>query len=104
MTDNTNPHGRITVMQVFGALGITPTNSQSWSVGSRVQAEYAREFGEQPPKDNRPKTGGAGSHCFALYPSTWHPRIAAIIRSIVAFERSQGDMFQGDDEGGKPTI
>lgn len=80
-------------MQVFNAMGIKPTNSQSWAVGIRVQAEYAKEFGEQPPKDNRPKTNGPGVHCFALYPPGWRARIEAIIRTVVDAERSQGDMF-----------
>lgn len=84
---------RITLMQVFASLGIQPTASQSWSVGNRVAAMYVDEFGEQPPKDNRPKTNGSGSHCFALYPSTWQDRIAGVIKDVVALERSQGDFF-----------
>ena len=85
--------GRITVMQVFAAMGLTPTNSQSWAVGLRAQAEYAKEFSEQPPKDNRPKTSGKGVHCFALYPATWRARIEVHIRDVMDADRKQGDMF-----------
>ena len=84
---------RITVMQVFASLGLTPTNNQSWAVGLRVQAEYSKEFLEQPPKDNRPKTDGKGSHCFALDPRTWQPRIEAHIQAVMQDDRNQGDMF-----------
>lgn len=84
---------RITVPQVFAAMGITPTNEQSWSVGNRMQNLYKLEHDEQPPKDNRPKSSGHGSHCFALYPAEWRPKIEAEIRKLVAAERSQGDLF-----------
>lgn len=84
---------RITIMQVFSLLGHTPTNEQAWTVGNRMQREYAQEFGEQPPKDNRPKTTGAGSHCFALYPATWRERIASEIRRVMRADRSQLDIF-----------
>lgn len=84
---------RITVPQVFAHLGIMPTNEQSWAVGNRMQHAYASEFGEQPPKDNRPKTNGGGSHCFALYPATWQPRIEAAIREVVKFNDAQGKLL-----------
>lgn len=83
----------ITVMQVFSALGITPSPAVSWSVGTRMANAHAAEFGEQPPKDNRPKTSGSGSHCFALYPVDWQPRIEKVIRETVQQERDQGDLF-----------
>jgi hypothetical protein len=85
---------RITVMQVFAYLGIQPTSSQSWAVGNRVAAMYANEFGEQPPKDNRPKTSGGGTHCFALYPRTWQERIARVINEVVDAEAAQQDLFK----------
>lgn len=84
---------KITIMQVFHAMGITPTRDQSWAVGNRMQRAYANEFGEQPPKDNRPKTNGGGSHCFALYPPGWRARIEEAVRAVVAAERSQTDLF-----------
>lgn len=86
---------RITVLQVFAAMGIKPSNEQAWSVGNRMQNLYKLEHGEQPPKDNRPKTSGHGSHCFALYPAHWRPRIEAEIRKLQAVDRAQGDLFGG---------
>ncbi len=88
----------ITVPMVFRALGITPSNELSWSVGSRVATIYAREYGCQPPKDNRPKTSGAGSHCFAIYPDTWAPMIRQIILAEKAAEDSQLDMFGAESD------
>jgi hypothetical protein len=84
---------RITTLEVFHLLGITPTNEQAWSVGNRMQAMYAAEFGEQPPKDNRPTTTGAGTHCFALYPASWRGRIERVVREVTDARRSQGDLF-----------
>lgn len=84
----------ITTMQVFRAMGITPTNEQSWAVGIRAQAAWATEHGYQPPKDNRTKTSGKGVHCFALYPPEWRPRIESIIRSVTKeASRQQDDLF-----------
>lgn len=84
---------RITVMQVARSIGITMSNAAAWSVGSLMASRYAETFGEQPPKDNRPKTNGSGSHCFALYPATWREQIEAAIRSAVDIERAQPDLF-----------
>lgn len=91
---------RITVMQVFAAMGIVPSCAVAWSVGAQMAAIYAEEFGEQPPKDNRPKTSGSGSHCFALYPPTWAGRIEEVIRASVAAERMQLDLFATDEDEG----
>lgn len=87
---------KITVIQVFRGMGVEPTPDQSWSVGNRVANMYRIESGGWPPKDNRPKTGGGGSHCFALYPESWHNRIADVVREVVKESGAQRDMF---DEG-----
>lgn len=86
---------RITVLQVAAAMGLTLSNEQAWAVGNRMQNAYRLEFGEQPPKDNRPKTSGHGSHCFALYPATWRERIEGEIRKVTSVARTQLDMFGG---------
>ena len=74
----------ITVPQVFDLLNAVKTNEKTWAVGTRMQHIYAMEFGCQPPKDNRPKTSGSGSHCFALYPASYLPIIEAEIRKVDA--------------------
>lgn len=83
----------ITTIQVFASLGIAATNEQTWTVGNRMQRLWVKEHGAQPPKDNRQKTNGPGSHCFALYPPEWRPRIVAEIARVMTIERSQLDMF-----------
>jgi hypothetical protein len=87
---------RITVPQVFKALGVEPTPAQAWSVGARMAAQYQEAFGIQPPKDNRPKTNGPGSHCFALYPPNWRGRIEAEIKTVVDLDKRQAALFEGD--------
>lgn len=90
MTDQT-----ITVMQVFAALGIRPEPEQSWSVGSRVAAIYRSTHGIEPPKENRPKTSGGGTHCFAVYPMDWFKRIAEVVQTVAQDQASQGNLFGG---------
>lgn len=84
---------RITVPQVAHAMGVELSNRVSWSVGAEVAAMYVEQFGEQPPKDNRPKTKGSGSHCFALYPSTWEHIIRKAIGQHVEAAKQQGSLF-----------
>ncbi len=87
---------RITVPQVARNMGVTLDNKTAWSIGSEMASIYFKEFGEQPPKDNRPKTNGGGSHCFALYPSSWERKIKNIIESHVEQARNQHDLFDGN--------
>lgn len=88
---------RITVPQVARALGVELSNRAAWSVGAEMAARYVSEFGEQPPKDNRPKTRGGGSHCFALYPSTWEPVIRKAIEQHIEQAKHQGTLFSAAD-------
>jgi hypothetical protein len=76
---------RITVPEVFSMLKRVPSKRLSWAVGNRMQEIYFLESGRQPPKENRPKTMGPGSHCFALYPRSWLPRIIVEIAITEAF-------------------
>ncbi len=84
---------KITVMQVFDWMGIIPTPAESWSVGAQVASMYATTFGEQPPKENRPKTGGGGTHCFAIYPRSWQSRIEGVIQAVAVQSTAQMAMF-----------
>lgn len=86
---------RITVVGVIRSLGIEPTPELTWAVGKIMQAEYADEYGEQPPKDLCKKTYDTGTHCFALYPYEWHERIATVVRRMNAIASSQGRLFDG---------
>lgn len=70
----------ITVVDVFRELEIEPKKRMTWRVGFVMQEKYREEFGEEPPKANRPKTKGTGSHCFAIYPRSYRPRIIKAIR------------------------
>ncbi len=84
---------RITIIQVAEAMGVELDRATAWSVGSEMAALYVEEFAEQPPKELRPKTSGAGTHCFAVYPSTWEKRIRAAIERRVDMARRQQGLF-----------
>lgn len=84
---------RITVPQVARLMGVVLDNRTAWAVGSEMAHQYQQEFGENPPKDNRPKTNGGGSHCFALYPAKWEKKIREVIESHLEQQAKQTDMF-----------
>ena len=69
----------ITVLDVIRELGLEPTSRDNWKIGSRVRLEYLDTYKKEPVKDLRQKTSGAGSHCFAIYPVEFVPKIREII-------------------------
>lgn len=83
----------ITVIDVFRELGLETDKDKTWAVGNAVMRRYQSDFGCQPMKDNRPKTNGEGSHCFALYPDSYRPIIRQCIESVHANAARQTDMF-----------
>jgi hypothetical protein len=91
----------ITIVQVIREMGIEPSNKLCWAVGDKMQAWYVRNIGSAPHKDNRGKTNGAGSHCFALYQPIFHKKIQEFVRQV-QFEMSrQPDLFNFDGENGE---
>jgi hypothetical protein len=84
---------KITVPEVIRAMNVDLDKSQRWAIGAAVRERYRLAFGELPPKDNRPKSSGKGSHCFALYPSTWRSAIEEIVREIGGEDMRQPDLF-----------
>ncbi len=80
-------------MEVFKARGLTPSNSEAWSVGLSIQAAYRRRYGKQPPKENRPKTNGGGTHCFAVYPPSWRKKIDEAIDLLAVEAAKQAKLF-----------
>lgn len=86
---------RITVPQVARLMGVVLDNRTAWAVGSEMASVYLQEFGENPPKDNRPKTNGGGSHCFALYPAKWEGKIRDVIEAHLEQQAKQVDLFAG---------
>jgi hypothetical protein len=86
--------GWITLHDVAGDLGIVLSNTQAWTVGADIRNRYQRVTGLVPPKDNRTKKAGIGSHCFALYPPAWRAEIVAAIRSADPETSPQEDLFK----------
>ena len=60
-----------------------PTKKDAWKLGSKVRSEYVRLTGKSPVKKLDEKTSGKGSHCFAVYPESFWPRMDEIIKSTV---------------------
>jgi len=83
----------ITVIDVFRELGYEPVKQDTWSVGGIVRNKYFEVVGKLPEKKLRIKTCGVGVHCFAVYPDTWRPVIADVIRENASQKSRQLDLF-----------
>ena len=92
---------RITVPQRIKAMGLEQGTEKgkelAWRAGALVREAWLAEVGAYPPKGNRQKTSGRGSHCFALYPSSWVERVDGIVRRVAdeldAAEAAQMGLF-----------
>lgn len=87
----------ITIIQVAQSIGVNLDKATAWSIGSEMASVYVNEFGQQPPKELRPKTSGGGTHCFAVYPASWKARIVKAIRSRELIAKSQKNLFDDDE-------
>lgn len=81
--------GHITVIDVFNDLGFEPIPEDTWSVGAAARNLYEEIVGQPPPLELRKKTTGSGSHCFAVYPSSWRPRLESIVKSVAKLKAHQ---------------
>jgi hypothetical protein len=85
---------KITVVDVFRAMGIPPVKDDTWSISRKTAAIFRDEHGEYPPTEYRDKTNGSGQHQMAVYaPHPWFGRIRALILEAKEVERQQGDLF-----------
>jgi len=85
--------GWFTIPEVFAALGYEPVKNDTWAAGNRARDAYEKATGSLPPKGLAPKTAGAGSHCFALYPAEWRSTVEQIVREVASQQRKQGSLF-----------
>lgn len=84
----------ITVIEVIWDMGVEPNNKLDWRVGDLMQEFWVRHTGAPPHKDNRAKTNGnGGSHCFALYPAEFRPKIESYVRMCKTELARQGTLF-----------
>lgn len=86
----------ITVIDVFRRLGLETDKRKTWAVGAIVARKWLVENGTEPPKMNRRKTAGGGSHCFAVYPESWFETIAELAKQTCAeleAQKPQHDLF-----------
>lgn len=83
----------ITVVDVFHDLGLEPIPEDTWSAGAAARNLYEEIVGQPPPLELRRKTNGGGSHCFAVYPSSWRPRLEGIVKSVAQVRAKQLTLF-----------
>jgi hypothetical protein len=83
----------ITVVDVFTDLGFEPIPDDTWAVGAAVRELYKSAMGQSPMLELRKKTNGPGSHCFAVYPPHWRPKIEEIVRSVAKRRDNQLKLF-----------
>ena len=83
----------VTIIEVARSMGLELSKDIAWEVGATVANRYREIYGTQPMKDLRQKTGGGGSHCFAIYPQTFVPVIKAAIEAAGAEKDRQGSLL-----------
>ncbi len=83
----------VTVVEVIIDMGIEPTNELDWKVGDLMQVFWVKHTGHPPVKDNRKKTNGTGSRCFALYPEEWRGKIESLVRLCKMEKARQPGLF-----------
>jgi hypothetical protein len=83
----------ITIIDVCRDERIEPVPELTWAVGARVREIYEMRYGMLPAKDLRTKTGGGGSHCFAIYPENMRATIVKILHEFNTERQRQGELF-----------
>jgi hypothetical protein len=83
----------VTIPEIARSMGVELKNEDAWAIGSAMARTYQQENGTEVPKALRSKTRGHGSHCFAVYPLSYVPRIRAAIEAAGAEKDRQGSFF-----------
>ena len=82
-----------TIIEVYRDLRLEPRKETTWAAGAALRDAYMRVYDDLPPKKLRPKTGGRGSHCFAIYPpEMWREAVSIVRRHAIEIQR-QLDLF-----------
>ena len=83
-----------TLIDVFRVLQREPEPRITWAAGAALRERWREGHdGEYPTKALRPKTAGAGSHCFAVYPMYFWPLAEQLVRDLAEQESAQLDLF-----------
>lgn len=85
--------GWLTIPDVFRLLGYEPVPADTWAAGAAMREAYRGVTGEYPVKALRPKTSGPGSHCFALYPPDWLPKMKEVVKVVASEREKQFSLF-----------
>ena len=72
----------ICVIDVFREFGVPVEKTLTWRAGAMVRKRFVKVYGVVPALMNRPKTSGAGSHAFAVYPPSFKREIVKIVRAV----------------------
>lgn len=83
----------VTIIEVARSMNVELSRDAAWSIGAVMAKRWVDAHGEQPEKRLRPKTGGGGSHCFAVYPESWIEPIKAAIGEHKQAEANQMGLF-----------
>lgn len=82
----------LTIHDVATEMGLELSDEQAWEIGRQLADRYEAIEKVRPEKVLRPKKRGQGSHCFAVYPPSWVPRLMAAIKHIEAARAAQGEL------------
>ena len=99
-------HGWLSVHDAARKMGLELDDETAWSLGALIASAWQWQTGTAPLKDLRSKKSGSGTHCFALYPPEWLPRLQEIVLAVSNTRLSQTNLFvePADDPPEPPPI
>lgn len=84
----------VTIQQVARSMGLSLPKETAWAIGTAMANAYKQDNnGTVVPKELREKTNGSGSHCFAVYPLSYVPRIRQAIEQAGVEQDRQGNLL-----------
>jgi hypothetical protein len=86
--------GWLNIHDVARERGIELSNEQAWAWGSGMRGVWLWEVGTPPLKELRSKRDGTGSHCFALYPPSWRPRMERWLDTVVRAAEAKAEQME----------
>lgn len=87
------PNRDFTIIDVFRFLNLELMPADTWEAGAKLRDLYLSRVGKLPEKELRPKTGGTGTHCFAVYPPLWWDDAVSIANAITTQKANQMSLF-----------
>ena len=95
------PPGVVSVVEVFGALGLPALPHHTQVAGLAVGKLWRDMTGTETVQGKCRKTAGHGAHHQAVYPEDWRPRIEGVVRAVAGRPARQRNLKPADPYAGR---